>query len=207
MTRALGARDDEHAEASLQHRGAALDGGEPRHRSLHGGRARRGHRLLLRAHGDGEAPGHAGGAGPRLRGGADRMSATLRYLSYVRRGMARTMGELADRSGLPTTAVATVDLEVSAAGDPIPRSLARAGPRLGPRALARRGRARGPARGQPSTPRRTSSRTSSCGPPSCRGCSRPPRPAQRPADALARARRGRGPRGRDARPGPAAPSC
>ena len=56
------------------------------------------------------------------------MSATLRYLSYVRRGMARTMGELADRSGLPTTAVATVDLEVSAAGDPIPRSL----PVLGP---------------------------------------------------------------------------
>ena len=51
------------------------------------------------------------------------MSASLRYLSYVRRGMARSIGERADESGLPKTPVATVEVAVRAEGGPIARTL------------------------------------------------------------------------------------
>ena len=48
------------------------------------------------------------------------MSALLRYLPYVRRGMARSIGQLADRSGLPTTPIATVDVTLVAGGADVP---------------------------------------------------------------------------------------
>ncbi len=56
------------------------------------------------------------------------MSATLRYLSYVRRGLARSIGEQADASGLPRSAVAEVDVTVAAAGQPIDRTMTVRGP-------------------------------------------------------------------------------
>ncbi len=52
----------------------------------------------------------------------------MRYLSYVRRGLARSIGEQADRAGVPRTAAATVDLAVVAAGQRIGRTLAVRGP-------------------------------------------------------------------------------
>ena len=56
------------------------------------------------------------------------MSATLRYLSYVRRGLARSIGELADRDGVPTSAAATIDVALTAAGEPVGRAIAVRGP-------------------------------------------------------------------------------
>jgi hypothetical protein len=56
------------------------------------------------------------------------LSASLRYLSHVRRGMARSIGEVADASGVPRTPLATVDLAVTAGGEEIKRTLAVRGP-------------------------------------------------------------------------------
>jgi hypothetical protein len=56
------------------------------------------------------------------------VSATLRYLSYVRRGLARSIGAEADASGLPRSAVAAVEVTVTAAGEPIGRTMAVRGP-------------------------------------------------------------------------------
>ena len=52
----------------------------------------------------------------------------LRYLSYVRRGMARTIGGEANINGIPRTALATVDVAVTAAGEEKKRTLLVRGP-------------------------------------------------------------------------------
>ena len=56
------------------------------------------------------------------------MSADLRYLSYVRRGLARSIGDQADSSGIPRSAVASVDVAVVAAGEEKPHTMAVRGP-------------------------------------------------------------------------------
>ena len=56
------------------------------------------------------------------------MTADLRYLSYVRRGLARSIGDQADSSGIPRTAVASVDVAVVAAGEEKPHTMAVRGP-------------------------------------------------------------------------------
>ncbi len=56
------------------------------------------------------------------------MSARLRYLSYVRRGLARTIGDEADKSGIPKSAQAGVDFSVLAAGAEIKRTMSLRGP-------------------------------------------------------------------------------
>ena len=56
------------------------------------------------------------------------MSADLRYLSYVRRGLARSIGDQADSSDIPRSAVASVDVAVVAAGEEKPHTMAVRGP-------------------------------------------------------------------------------
>ncbi len=56
------------------------------------------------------------------------MSAELRYLSYVRRGLARSIGDQADSAGIPKSAVASVDVAVVAAGERKERTMAVRGP-------------------------------------------------------------------------------
>ena len=56
------------------------------------------------------------------------MTADLRYLSYVRRGLARSIGDQADSSGIPRSAVASVDVAVVAAGEEKPHTMAVRGP-------------------------------------------------------------------------------
>ena len=103
MTRALEARGIAGPTVQLRRGRAALDRGERRHRSLDRRHLARRARLLRGADGHGRPQLGKLAAGARLRGGADRMSAELRYLSYVRRGLARSIGDQADSSGIPRT--------------------------------------------------------------------------------------------------------
>ncbi len=56
------------------------------------------------------------------------MSATLRFLSYVRRGLARSLGEAADANGIPRSDTASVDVTVLAAGTETTRTVTVRGP-------------------------------------------------------------------------------
>jgi hypothetical protein len=56
------------------------------------------------------------------------MTATLRFLSYVRRGLARSLGEPADANGIPRSGTATVDVTVLAAGAQTTRTVTVRGP-------------------------------------------------------------------------------
>jgi hypothetical protein len=59
------------------------------------------------------------------------MRVELRFVSYLRRGMARLVGEEADASGIPQDETATVTIRLQSAGTPIERAF----PLLGPGAI------------------------------------------------------------------------
>ena len=98
------------------------------------------------------------------------MSATLRFLSYVRRGLARSFGEAADANGVPRSDTASVDVAPCwQPGTETTRTVTVRGPgavvALAPDEVLRVDPPDGAA-----TPSRATSRAPSCAPPTCRGC-------------------------------------